>query len=219
MADKTENRPGEKPRTLAVILAGGLSSRMGGQEKTLLSLSGEPLIAHAIRRLKPQVERIAINANGNPSRFAQFDLPVIADITKGSQGPLAGILTGLTKAHELGFDEIVTAAGDSPFIPGDLVARLRSACDTTDSARIALAATKDLDRGLRRHPTFGLWPVDLADDLQQALVAGTRKVVSWADQHGVAVAEFGTGPPDPFFNVNRPDDLVQAACLLSEQSR
>ena len=201
--------------TLGVILAGGLSSRMRGPEKTLLDLGGTPLIGHAIRRLRSQVDQLAINANGDPKRFVSFNLPVIPDLSSGNDGPLAGILAGLIWAKDRGFSEIVTAAGDTPFFPEDLVARLRLAA-RTHGTPISLAATMDPEKGLMRHPTFGLWPVGLADDLRQTLDSGTRKVVMWTDRHGSASAEFDPGPPDPFFNVNRPEDLAAAAAMLAE---
>ena len=78
---------------------------------------------------------------------------------------------------------------------------------------IAMAATPVPGRGLARHPTFGLWPVDLRDDLRVALGDGVRKVVLWADKHGCGWAEFGVEPFDPFFNVNTPEDLARAGSL------
>ena len=198
---------------LGVILAGGLSSRMRGPEKTLLGLGGKPLIAHAIDRLRPQVDRVVINANGDAERFAEFRLPVVADLTEDRAGPLAGVLAGMDWGRRHGFSHVVTVAGDTPFFPMDLVARLRAQAAASE-APIALAASEAPGRGLLRHPTFGLWPVSLADDLKRALAAGTRKVVLWTDEHGAATAAFVQGPPDPFFNVNRPEDLKVAEQLL-----
>lgn len=196
-------------RPAGIILAGGLSRRMGGGDKGLLTLGGQRLLDRVRARLAPQVNEIALNANGDPARFGT-DLPVIADSIDGFAGPLAGVLAGLDWAAARGHSHIVSAAADTPFFPEDLVdALLRAA----ESEPIALAATHDGAR-LNRHPTFGLWPVALRDDLRAALEGGLRKVVIWTDRHGTALAEFPTDPFDPFFNVNTPEEMAQAEALL-----
>ncbi len=192
----------------AVILAGGLARRMGGGDKALLQLAGRPLLAHVIDRLAPQAGPLAINANGDPARFAAFGLPVLADPVADYPGPLAGVLAGLEWAASLGAADIVTVAADTPFFPADLAARLRAAAAEA-GAPIALAATPDPDRGIARHPTFGLWSTALRADLAEALAAGTRKIVAWTDRHGAATALF-EGPGDRFFNLNTPEDLARA---------
>lgn len=201
-------------RPLGVILAGGLSRRMGGGDKTLLRLGGQTLLARVMAQLAPQVGAMAINANGDPVRFAESGLPVIADSVDGFAGPLAGVLAGLDWAAANGAERIVTVAADTPFFPRDLVARLDAAA-SAQGVPIALAASDDPVRGLSRHPTFGLWPVALREDLRSALQAGTRKVVVWTDPHGCAVAEFSSTPFDPFFNVNTPEDMQVAEDLLA----
>ncbi len=191
-----------------VILAGGLSRRMGGGDKSLLDLSGERLLDRVIARLRPQAGPLALNANGDPARFAGAGLPVIADSVVGHPGPLAGVLAGMDWAAGLGADRIVTVAADTPFFPTDLVARLSGGIG---AAPIALAATPHPTRGLMRQPTFGLWDVALRDDLRAALAAGIRKVVIWTDGHGAADVAFDAPDGrDPFFNVNTPEDLLEA---------
>jgi molybdopterin-guanine dinucleotide biosynthesis protein A len=106
-----------------VILAGGLARRMGGGDKALLELAGETLLARVIARLKPQVGEMVLNANGDPARFAEFGLPVVADTVEGFAGPLAGILAGMRWAAAKGYSHVASAAGDTPFFPADLVAR------------------------------------------------------------------------------------------------
>lgn len=195
-----------------VILAGGQSRRMGGGDKGLFALAGQTLLDRVIDRLAPQVAELALNANGDPSRF-QTDLPIISDSIAGFAGPLAGVLAGLDWAAGQGHSHIVTAAADTPFFPCDLVPRLMLAAET---APIALAATPDPEKGkLARHPTFGLWPVELRDDLRMALDDGVRKVVLWTDRHGTALAEFEVDRFDPFFNVNTPEDMARAKELLA----
>ncbi len=192
-----------------VILAGGQATRMGGGDKGLREVAGRPLLAHVIDRLAPQVAGIVLNANGAPGRLAGFGLPVVADSLPGWPGPLAGVLAGLDWAAAQGAEAIVSVAADTPFFPPDLVLRLQQAAAPSG---LALAATREGDR-LWRHPTFGLWPVTLREDLRAALEGGLRKVVLWTDRHGAGLAEFGTEPFDPFFNINTPEDIVTAERL------
>ena len=190
------------------ILAGGQARRMGGGDKGLLAIGDRTMLDHVIERLAPQVGELALNANGDETRFAEFGLPVLADPVVGHAGPLAGVLAGLDWAAGREVANIVTAAADTPFLPTDLVTRLLDAA-MDQNMQIALASTAT---GL--HPTFGLWPVALRDDLRTALSEGVRKVVDWTDRHGVARAEFPVGEFDPFFNVNTPEDLDRAQGIL-----
>ena len=198
---------------LGVILAGGQATRMGGGDKGLLRLGKGTLLSSVIDRLSPQVAGLALNANGDPSRFDALGLPVLADSIEGFAGPLAGVLAGLDWAASQGAETIVTAAADTPFFPADLVPRLLLASEG-QSVPLVLAATPDSRRGRVRHPTFGLWPVSLREDLRAALDGGLRKVVMWTDQHGGREALFPSDGFDPFFNVNTPDDLAQAEALI-----
>ncbi len=198
---------------VGIILAGGQATRMGGGDKTLLPLGNGTLLSSVRQRLEPQVRTIALNTNSDPARFADSGLPVIADSIKGFAGPLAGVLAGLDWAADQGARHIVTAAGDTPFFPTDLVARLQRAAETA-RAPIALAATNDARRGVMRQPTFGLWSVALREDLRAALAAGTRKVVAFTQAHGAGQAVWSDQPFDPFFNVNTPEDLTRAEAIL-----
>lgn len=194
---------------LGVILAGGLATRMGGGDKCLIEVGGRTLLSRVVERLKPQVADLALNANGDAARFKDFDLPVLPDTIEGYAGPLAGVLSGMDWAAGQGASHIVTAAADTPFFPPDLADQLQRAAKQ-QSLPVALAATPDPKRGRARHPTFGLWPVALRDDLRTALEEGVRKVVLWTDRHGTAEALFSADPFDPFFNVNTPDDKAVA---------
>ncbi|MEM9971401.1 MAG: molybdenum cofactor guanylyltransferase MobA [Pseudomonadota bacterium] len=195
---------------LGVILAGGRAERMGGGDKGVLALGRSTILSHVIDRLGPQVSDLALNANGDAARFDRFGLPVLADSVPDFAGPLAGVLAGLDWAVERGASHMVTAAADTPFFPADLVPRLLMAAEVA-RVPIALASTVD---GL--HPTFGLWPVALREDLRDALAGGTRKVTDWAERHGAAQAEFPSGRVNPFFNVNTPEDLARARAVLKE---
>lgn len=189
---------------------------MGGGDKALIELAGRPLLAHAIERAAPQVSQLVINANGDPVRFADFGLPVVADSVAeddgGSAGPLAGVLAGLEWAAANAADcrWIATFATDAPFFPADLVARLADAVETGE-ASLACAESDG-----RRHPVFGLWPVDLRADLRHAVVEeGARKVEAWTARHGLALVSFPAPVVDPFFNINRPDDVNAAAEIFT----
>jgi len=192
---------------LGLILAGGLARRMGGGDKPLTRIGGETILARVIARLAPQCRRLIINANGDPARFADTGLPVIADDVPDFAGPLAGILAGLdwAAAHAPDLPDVVSVPGDCPFLPADLVARLYRA---RDEARTPLACARS---GEWRHPVIGLWPVALRDDLRRALtIEGLRKIEIWTARHGVALADWPVEPFDPFFNVNTPDDAAAA---------
>lgn len=188
-----------------VILAGGQARRMGGGDKGALVVAGQTLFDRVIDRLGPQVGRMALSANGDPARLAEFGLPILRDTLPGYPGPLAGVLAGLEWAAEAGLSHIVTAAADTPFFPADLAARLARAAERAQTP-IALAATQE-DGRLIRHPTFGYWPVSLRVDLRHALEGGLRKVVLWTDKHGAASTLFDD---DAFFNINTPEDLSRA---------
>lgn len=189
-----------------VILAGGLARRMGGGDKGRLEIGGGTLLDHVINRLDPQVSALALNANGPAERFADTGLPVLQDTIGDFPGPLAGVLAGMEWAHSIGARCIVTAAADTPFFPRDLVARLQEAAGPSG---LALAASGD-PAGPNLQPTFGLWPVALRSDLEDALNTGLRKILDWTDRHDAGIAVFPANGRDPFFNVNRPEDLAQA---------
>ena len=188
---------------------------MGGGDKCLRELCGRQILARIVERLEPQVTEIVINANGDPARFDSFHLPVIADDITGFQGPLAGVHASLqwVKANRPNTDYVVTVAADTPFFPKNLVRKLVSARDNASSFRIAQS-----DKGT--HPVIGLWPIDLADKLEQSLRRGERKVTSWTKDHGAQTVFFseiyiGGRKIDPFFNINAPEDLAEAEGLLS----
>lgn len=206
----------DQHETLGCLLAGGLSRRMGGGDKCLLTLGGRTLLSHAIDRLGTQTGGLVLSANGDPARFTAYDLPVLPDPIEGYAGPLAGVLAGLLHARDNAPDAhwVVSAASDTPFFPIDLVARFLDAAGH-DRQTIALAASGD-----RVHPVFGLWPVALTDDLRDWLANGeSRKVLDWVARHQSVEVHF-RGPvldgveTDPFFNINTPEDMETATAVL-----
>jgi len=197
---------------VGVILAGGLARRMGGGDKGAREVGGAPLIARVVERVRGQVDALAINANGDPARFAAYDAPVVADAAPDNPGPLAGVLAGMAwaRAAHPGADWLVTAPVDSPFLPTDLVARLIAAAQDAGTP-LAVASSAG-----RTHPVVGLWSPALHDDLADALLnQGMRKIDRWTARHGCAVAEWNVEPIDPFFNANTPEDLAAADAALA----
>jgi len=195
---------------LGMILAGGLARRMGGGDKSLIELDGKPLLAHVIDRLKSQTDDLILNANGDATRFAAYHLPVVPDPIDGAQGPLAGVLAGLewAQAHAPQCDWMVSVASDTPFFPEDLIDTMMSALEAA-GADMACAASNE-----RSHPVFGLWPVRLASELRIALIEeNIRKVDAWTGRYKCEVVDFAAETFDPFFNVNRPEDIEQARMI------
>lgn len=202
---------------LGVILAGGQARRMGGGDKGRLMLGKTSLFKRAIERLEDQVSGVVLNANGPAERFSDFGLPIIADNIPGFLGPLAGVLSGLDWAYDQRVELIVTVAADTPFFPSNLVSEL---LDVGHGMRapLVLAATKDSAGKTWRHPTFGLWPVCLRNDLRKNLIAGLRKVLLWTELHAGRDAFFEVNSFDPFFNVNTVEDLKIAQEFLEEDA-
>jgi molybdopterin-guanine dinucleotide biosynthesis protein A len=206
---KGAGAPHELP--VGCILAGGQSRRMGGNDKALIELAGKSLLDRIVIRIAPQLKSLILNANGDRSRFAACGLPVIADGIAGFAGPLAGILAGLEWAAAQDARWMVSVAIDTPFLPLDLTSRLAEA---NRGNEIACAAS-----GGRTHPVIGRWPTGLAAELRHALtVENVHKVDAWTARHRVGIAEWPNHPYDPFFNINRPPDLVEAERILSEYS-
>ncbi|MBM1169723.1 molybdenum cofactor guanylyltransferase MobA [Microvirga arabica] len=205
----------QPPPTLGVVLAGGLSRRMGGNDKALLPLAGRSLVEHATERLAPQCESVILNANGDPCRFSRMTLPIVPDSIPDYLGPLAGILAALewSATHRPDIDWVVSAPADTPFIPHDLVLRLHEAFNET--RKLIACATS----GSQAHFAVGLWPVSLRHDLRQALVnQGTRSIRDWISRHDHAEASWPIAPVDPFFNINTSEDLRHAE-ILAQQER
>ncbi len=198
----------------ALILAGGKSSRMGS-DKALLTIGGDTILGHIVRRLKPQVSEITLNA---PEDFPNLlGLRHLPDKIDGQIGPLAGVLSGLRhiEARGLGAGHILTVPSDSPFVPHDLVARLAGAANNADA--IVITASDG-----RNHPVFGLWPVSIADDLERWLTdPQNRRIKAFFERHPVVIVEFSmvetrNGLLDPFFNINTPQDLDDARRFTEE---
>jgi molybdopterin-guanine dinucleotide biosynthesis protein A len=213
--------PGGLRPQLGVVLAGGRGTRMGAPDKPLLPIGGKPMLTRVVERLAPQVLQVIINANGDPGRFAAFDLPIVPDTVEGFAGPLAGVHAGMlwARAHAPEARFVLSVAADTPFFPTDLAFRLSEGCGR-DESTIALAAS-----GSGTHPVFGLWPVALADALEAFLRAGESKILAFANQHSRLNVPFadvvlpdGTSV-DPFFNVNTPEEAGRAEDIAAALER
>jgi molybdenum cofactor guanylyltransferase len=189
-----------------VILAGGKASRMGGGDKGLQVLHGRSLLDHVIDRVRPQVRALALNANGDAARFAAFALPVLPDPVAGQPGPLAGILAGMRWAETLdpAAEWLLSVPTDTPFLPRDLVVRLKEARGRSGAA-VACAAA-----GGQLHPVVALWPVALAQKLCTALAEGVRGVGKFAGAMGLTEVDFTGAGTDPFLNINDMAELAAA---------
>lgn len=200
----------------ALILAGGLGRRMAGRSdhgaapladplpKPLVPLAGQPLIAHVIARLRPQVADIWINANDGEAAYAAFGCPLVADTIPGRPGPLAGVLAGLERlASEAPEASLLTVPADTPFLPADLARRLTER--QADTGRVVCAGS-----GGQRHPVIALWPASARAALRQSLLAGRLKVGLLLDALGAVTERWEGEPDDPFFNVNTPEELAIA---------
>ena len=200
----------EQAATLGVILAGGLARRMGGGDKTMRAIAGRPILDHVIERLAPQCTSLILNANGDPARFDAWGLPVVPDNVPDFAGPLAGVLAALdwTALHHPAIEWVVSVAGDCPFLPRDLVARMQAE-RALMQAELSVAASGD-----QSHPVVGLWKVSLRDALRHALVVEEcRKIDRWTVRYRLVTTQWPVTPVDPFFNANTPDDVAEAEAL------
>ena len=201
----------EKEKIAGILLAGGLSRRMGGGDKSLLTVGGRSLMERVIERAAPQVDCLLLNANGDLGRFAGFGLPVMADAVGGYAGPLAGILTGLEwlRDHRPDIPWLASFATDTPLVPTDLVERLLAA--VADGAGDLACAVAGGDT----QPVFGLWPVSLAGVLRHALVEEKLyKITAFTARYRLAHADWPGSVDGPFFNVNTAEDLARLSLVL-----
>lgn len=202
---------------VGVVLAGGLASRMGGGDKGLRTVGGRAILERVVERVRPQVDRMILNANGDAARFRSLPylagLPVVADDVPGYAGPLAGILAALdwAAAEVPTATDILSVAADSPFVPRDLADRMLQARGAAGAVLACARSGRQPDGDWQTHPVIGIWPLSLRQDLRAALLdEGLRKIDRWTARHPLAYADFAIDPVDPFFNANTPEELAEA---------
>lgn len=201
--------------TVTVILAGGQARRLGHVDKAAVVLDGKTMLERVCGRVHRQTPDMVINANGDLSRFAGYDLPTVPDPVAGHPGPLAGILAGMMWATENHADAkwLMSVPVDTPFLPSDLGERLHQA-QASEGTPFSCARSNG-----RNHPVVGLWSLTMMEALRTALIdEGIRKVDRWTGEYGCAVADFGDGDHDPFFNINQPEDITMAESILGAQT-
>ena len=198
-------------RVPAVILAGGKSSRMHGKNKALMKLGNKRLIEHVLSKLNTATNNIALNINSDYRSFEAYNLPLLTDTIGGYLGPLAGVLSAMKWAEEIGHSKVLTVAADTPFFPENLFSNFEDYIEKYD---IVMACTEDGEGNVERHPTFCMWSIELRENLELALRDGLRKIVSWTDKFNVKNMKFKIERFDPFFNINTEEDLQFAEKLL-----
>ena len=191
----------------SVILAGGRSQRMKRKDKSFLEVGDKTLLDMTIERLQSQSRRVAINTNSYSSKYKRYGLPILHDQVKGFFGPLAGILTAMKWAEDIGYKEVITVAVDTPLFPKNLLKELYEKMRVSNSDIVYASSLSYHKHKEVLHPVFGLWKTYLRDDLRKELERGVRKVTLWSEKHKTSSVCFAKDLIDPFFNINTPDDI------------
>jgi molybdopterin-guanine dinucleotide biosynthesis protein A len=195
----------KKKKILILLLAGGLSRRFGGGIKTFAKINGITIFEKIIGGLKKQGVNIIINANSNHKIFSNSKLPIIADIKKNFQGPLAGIYTSMVwvKEKKLDIEWILSVPSDTPFLPNNLLDVFVSKINKTKKILIARSNNKI-------HPVIGIWNINLLKNLEQELKSDNRKIMEWVYKNEYDIVDFPVKFYDPFFNINNKEDIIEA---------
>ncbi len=196
----------KKNNFCAVMLTGGLSSRMGGGIKSFEQFNNQTIFDRILEKIIPQSKHIIINSNEDNSKFYEYNFPVIKDKIKGNLGPLAGIHASLhwIKFNMPEVEWLVSVPSDTPFLPINLVDKLFIKAKN-NKKKIIIASCND-----KIHPVIGLWKCDLLEDLEDNLNKGMRKIMLWVERHAFDTENFDHNFYDPFFNINFKEDLIQA---------
>ena len=199
----------------AVILSGGQSRRMDGNDKAFLSIADQNLLEMVVGRLIRQTPKVAINTSSNNPKYVQHGLPILRDHFRGFWGPLSGILTAMIWANDMGYEKVATVAVDTPLFPENLLDKLDQKIKLSNSDIVFAASVSEHKQGKVLHPVFGLWKTFLFEDLRKQLEKGVRKITCWSERHKASSVCFSDERMDPFFNINTPQDIM----LLKEYLR
>ena len=200
-----------------VILSGGQSRRMNRNDKAFLSISDRTLLEIVIDRLRLQTQHVAINTNSKSLKYTKHGLPVLKDQIGGFLGPLAGILTAMEWANDIGCEKVATVAVDTPLFPKTLLKELNQKMKVSNSDIVFAASRSDRKKKKVLHPVFGLWKTCLFEDLRKELEKGIRKVTLWSERHNASCVCFSDERIDPFFNVNTPHDIIPLREFLADK--
>ena len=192
----------------SVILAGGRSQRMKRKDKSFLEVGDKTLLDMTIERLQLQSSKVAINTNSYSVKYKRYGLPILHDQVGEFFGPLAGILTAMKWAGDIGYENVITVAVDTPLFPKNLLKELYKKMEESNSDIVFAASLKDHKQRKYLHPVFGLWKTYLHDDLRRELERGVRRVTFWSEKHKTSSVCFTNDLIDPFFNINTPDDIT-----------
>lgn len=194
------------------VLAGGQARRMGGKIKPLIEVAEKTILSHILDNIKQQTTGpVVLNVNSASEQFADYDLPLVKDVIPDFAGPLAGILTGLDwmSRQNPKPDYMLSLPGDAPLIPKDLVERLMKAITETSSDIASVSSNN------RTHPVIALWSLDLLEDLRTGVVEEhIRKIDLWTGKRKTVYVDWKTDAYDPFYNINRTEDLKGAEDIL-----
>ena len=197
-----------KEEVPAVILSGGKSRRMDGNDKALIPIGDQTLLEIIVKRLERQTTKIAINTNSNSHNYTSLGLPILNDEIKGFLGPLAGVFTAMKWAKNIGYEEVATVAVDTPMFPENLLKKLYQEMKVSNSDVIFASSVAKNEYKKALQPVFGLWKTNLLNDLKSEIEKGVRKVTLWSAKHKASTVCFSHELIDPFFNVNTPDDIL-----------
>ena len=191
---------------IGCILIGGKSTRMGGGIKSLKHFNNKSIIERIIEKSKKQVSELIINSN-NDLDLKKYSLPIFSDFIKGYLGPLAGIHASMNwiKKNKPNNKWLMTFAGDTPFFPDNIVEKLFNEANKKNKKIILAESNK------RNHPVFGIWHTSLEEELKNSIIKhNARKIDEWAKKYSYGLINFSNENYDPFFNINKPSDLIKA---------
>jgi molybdopterin-guanine dinucleotide biosynthesis protein A len=195
---------------LAVVLAGGKSKRFG-DDKTQAQLGGKILIDYILSEIVNKFNEVLIVAN-DPIKHLSSDKIVTIEDFKKNLGPLGGVFSAMkwVKKHHKHYQWIASFPSDTPLFKINMFEDFLTKVNEKES-ELFFMKTKE-----KRHNIFGLWNIDLIDQLEKDLENGSRKVEKWANNIGVKTIDIEFDKEDPFFNVNTKEDLEKAEKILND---
>ena len=195
---------------LPVVLAGGKSMRFG-DNKSQAQLKGKILIDYILSEIINDFREVIIVANDPIEHLSSDKITKIVDFKK-NLGPLGGVFSAMkwVKDNDKKYQWIVTFPSDTPFFKKKIMNSFLNKINEKESELFFMKSNE------KRHNIFGLWSMDLIDQLEKDLETGSRKVEKWADSIGVKTINMSFEKEDPFFNINTKEDLEKAENILND---